>query len=147
MRWLRTSRPCGAGAERVAKSSRSSSRWRASAPRGRAIQQLRLRITHNDTKLDNVLFDAATRRALCLIDLDTVMPGYLAYDFGDLVRSCLCTVAEDARDPSTGVELRFELFEPLARGYLSELSGIDGAGARSLARGPLWIVLELALRF
>jgi len=108
---------------------------------------LRLRITHNDTKLDNILFDAATRRALCLIDLDTVMPGYLAYDFGDLVRSCLCTVDEDARDASQ-VDVRFEWFEPLARGYLSEVSSeLTPLERRSLARGPLWIVLELALRF
>ena len=108
---------------------------------------LRLRITHNDTKLDNILFDAATHRALCLIDLDTVMPGYLAYDFGDLVRSCLCTVEEDARDASQ-VDVRFEWFEPLARGYLSEVSAdVTPLELRSLARGPLWIVLELALRF
>lgn len=109
--------------------------------------ELHVRITHNDTKLDNVLFDANTRRALCLVDLDTVMPGYLAYDFGDLVRSCVCTAAEDARDPSQ-VRVRFEWFEPLARGYLSELSKeLTALELRSLARGPLWIVLELALRF
>jgi hypothetical protein len=108
---------------------------------------LRLRITHNDTKLDNILFDAATRRGLCLVDLDTVMPGYLAYDFGDLVRSCLCTADEDARDASR-VDVRFEWFEPLVRGYLGELSsGVSGLELRSLARGPLWIVIELALRF
>lgn len=108
---------------------------------------LRLRITHNDTKLDNVLFDAATHRALCLIDLDTVMPGYLAYDFGDLVRSCLCTVDEDARDASCA-DVRFDWYEPLVRGYLSELSAeLTSLERRSLARGPLWIVLELALRF
>lgn len=108
---------------------------------------LRLRITHNDTKLDNILFDAATRRALCLIDLDTVMPGYLAYDFGDLVRSCLCTVDEDARD-ANAVDVRFEWYEPLVRGYLSEVAAdLTPLERRSLARGPLWIVLELALRF
>ena len=108
---------------------------------------LRLRITHNDTKLDNILFDASTRRALCLIDLDTVMPGYLAYDFGDLVRSCLCTADEDARDASQ-VDVRLEWFEPLARGYLSEVAAeLSPLERRSLARGPLWIVLELALRF
>ncbi|HET8932716.1 MAG TPA: aminoglycoside phosphotransferase family protein [Polyangiales bacterium] len=109
--------------------------------------ELRVRITHNDTKLDNVLFDATTRRALCLVDLDTVMPGYVAYDFGDLVRSCVCTAAEDARDPSQ-VGVRFEWFDPLARGYLSELTqDLTALELRSLARGTLWIVLELALRF
>ena len=109
--------------------------------------QLRLRITHNDTKLNNILFDVTTRRALCLIDLDTVMPGYLAYDFGDLVRSCLCTVDEDARDPSAA-DVHVDLFEPLVRGYLSGVgSDLTPLERRSLARGPLWIVLELALRF
>jgi len=109
--------------------------------------ELRLRVTHNDTKLSNILFDAGSRRALCLVDLDTVMPGYIAYDFGDLVRSCLCTAPEDARDPAQ-VELDFALFAPLAEGYLGaripELSALE---VQSLARGPLWIVLELALRF
>lgn len=109
--------------------------------------ELRLRVTHNDTKLNNILFDASTRRALCLVDLDTVMPGYIAHDFGDLVRTCLCIAAEDTRDPAK-VGLDFALFEPLARGYLSarvpELTPLE---LRSLARGPLWIVLELALRF
>lgn len=109
--------------------------------------QLRLRITHNDTKLDNILFDAATRRALCLLDLDTVMPGYLAYDFGDLVRTCLCTADEDVRDRGA-VDLRFEWFEPLLRGYMGELStALTPLERLSLARGPVWIVLELAMRF
>jgi len=75
------------------------------------------------------------------------MPGYLAYDFGDLVRTCLCSAAEDARDASK-VEVRIDWFEPLLRGYLDELNRTLTALEReSLARGPLWIVLELALRF
>ena len=109
--------------------------------------ELRVRVTHNDTKLNNILFDAATRRALCLVDLDTVMPGYIAYDFGDLVRTCLCTAPEDARDP-TQVGLDFSLFAPLAQGYLSaRVPGLTPLELKSLARGPLWIVLELSLRF
>jgi Ser/Thr protein kinase RdoA (MazF antagonist) len=108
--------------------------------------QLRLRVTHNDTKLNNVLFDAQTRSALCVIDLDTVMPGYLAFDFGDLVRTCVSSVAEDAEQPGGG--LHFDYFEALARGYLSELShDLTPLEHESLARGPLWIVLELAMRF
>jgi Ser/Thr protein kinase RdoA (MazF antagonist) len=109
--------------------------------------ELRLRVTHNDTKLNNILFDAATRRALCLVDLDTVMPGYIAYDFGDLVRTCLCTAPEDAHDPAQ-VGLDFSLFAPLAEGYLSaRVPDLTPLELRSLGRGPLWIVLELALRF
>ncbi|MEY4580820.1 MAG: hypothetical protein RL701_5523 [Pseudomonadota bacterium] len=109
--------------------------------------QLRLRVTHNDTKLNNVLFDAETRRALCVVDLDTVMPGYLAFDFGDLVRTCVCSVAEDS-EQLADVQLRLDYFEALARGYLSELaSDLTPLEHQSLARGPLWIVLELAMRF
>jgi Ser/Thr protein kinase RdoA (MazF antagonist) len=109
--------------------------------------QLQLRVTHNDTKLNNLLFDASTRRALCAIDLDTVMPGFLAYDFGDLVRTAACTGAEDARDVSQ-LALRLDYVEALAKGYLSELGGVITPGERrSLARGALWIVLELGMRF
>jgi Ser/Thr protein kinase RdoA (MazF antagonist) len=112
-----------------------------------ADPQLRVRVTHNDTKLNNILFDAATRRALCLVDLDTVMPGYLAYDFGDLARSALCTAEEDAQD-SALVAVRSDWIEPLVQGYLSELPEDLTARERlSLARGPLWVVIELALRF
>ena len=106
-----------------------------------------VRVVHNDTKLNNVLFDATTRRALCMVDLDTVMPGYLAFDFGDLVRTCVFTEAEDSR-ALEGVQLRFDVFEALARGFLGELAGrLTPLEYRSLARGTLWIVLELAMRF
>jgi Ser/Thr protein kinase RdoA (MazF antagonist) len=106
-----------------------------------------VRVVHNDTKLNNILFDATTRRALCMIDLDTVMPGYLAFDFGDLVRTCVFSEAEDSRALER-VHLRFEVFEALTRGFLSELAGrLTPLEHRSLARGPLWFVLELALRF
>jgi Ser/Thr protein kinase RdoA (MazF antagonist) len=108
---------------------------------------LPLRVTHNDTKLNNVLFDTVSGRALCLIDLDTVMPGYVAYDFGDLVRSCVVSEAEDSRELGrSGV--RMDVFEAIAQGYLSELGASLSAVERlSLARGALWIVLELAMRF
>ena len=62
--------------------------------------ELPLRVTHNDTKLNNVLLDAKTRRALCVIDLDTVMPGSSLYDFGDSIRFGAATAAEDEKDIS-----------------------------------------------
>lgn len=115
--------------------------------RGSRDAQLPVRITHNDTKLNNILFDAQTRRALCLVDLDTVMPGFLAYDFGDLVRTCLCSADEDERDLAR-VALRADWIEPLTEGYLSAApAGLTDLERASLARGPLWIVLELAMRF
>lgn len=81
-----------------------------------------LRITHNDTKISNLLLDDATREAMCVIDLDTVMPGLSLYDFGDLARSSLSLTAEDEPDISK-VAVRMPIFDALVRGY------IDGAGA------------------
>lgn len=75
------------------------------------------RVAHNDTKLNNVLFDDTSGEALCVIDLDTVMPGLSLYDFGDLVRTCSSGAQEDERDLSK-VELRLPYFEALTFGYL-----------------------------
>ncbi|MGB8259140.1 MAG: aminoglycoside phosphotransferase family protein [Terracidiphilus sp.] len=79
------------------------------------------RITHNDTKINNVLLDDLTGEGICVIDLDTVMPGLAPYDFGDLARTALCQAAEDERDLSK-VEMEFELFEALLRGFLDTTS-------------------------
>jgi hypothetical protein len=112
-----------------------------------AQHALPLRVTHNDAKLDNVLFDAHELRALCVVDLDTVMPGYLAYDFGDLVRTTACVGDEDGRDLSRS-GFRMAYFEALARGYLQEVSGfLEPIERETLADGALWILLELGLRF
>ena len=83
-----------------------------------AAGKLPLRVTHNDTKLNNVMLDAATRKALCVIDLDTVMPGLSLYDYGDSIRFGASTAAEDERDLSR-VNLDLHLFETYTRGYLS----------------------------
>ena len=83
------------------------------------------RITHNDTKLSNVLLDDATGEAICVLDLDTVMPGLSLYDFADLCRSGATTVPEDAPDASA-VDVDVPLFEALATGYLA------GAGSSLL---------------
>ena len=75
------------------------------------------RVTHNDTKLNNVMLDDQTGEGICVIDLDTMMPGSILYDFGDLIRMGTATAAEDEPDlAKVGVDLR--LFEPLTRGYL-----------------------------
>ena len=109
--------------------------------------RLPLRVVHNDTKLNNVLFDAATGRAACVIDLDTVMPGYLAYDFGDLVRSAGNAAPEEGADPALA-ELRMPVFEALASGYLEGTRGmLRDADRESLAfAGPL-LAFEVAVRF
>jgi len=81
--------------------------------------EMRERVTHNDTKINNVMFDERTGRGVCVIDLDTVMPGLPLYDFGDCVRTTATRAAEDERDLSK-VRMEPELFEALVRGYLSE---------------------------
>lgn len=76
------------------------------------------RVTHNDTKINNVLFDDGTDEALCVVDLDTTMPGLVAYDFGDMVRTATNAAAEDEPD-ARRVHSRPEMFEALVRGYLA----------------------------
>ena len=79
-----------------------------------------LRVTHNDTKINNILFDQETGKAVCVIDLDTVMPGSMLYDFGDALRMGGSTGAEDETDLSK-VWFDETAFEAFAKGYLSEL--------------------------
>lgn len=105
------------------------------------------RVTHNDTKINNLLFDEVTGESICVIDLDTVMPGLSAYDFGDLVRTSTAPVAEDEQDLSR-VEMQFPLFEALTRGYLSTAgSFLTPDEKRSLAVAGNLITFEIAIRF
>jgi Ser/Thr protein kinase RdoA (MazF antagonist) len=105
-----------------------------------------LRITHNDTKFNNVLLDEDDR-ALCVIDLDTVMPGFVHYDFGDAIRTAANTGAEDAADTST-VALSLPLYKAWSRGFLSETKHIlTPAEIKWLPFAPLLITYEQALRF
>ena len=82
-----------------------------------AAGKLPRRVTHNDTKFNNVMIDNATGEGICVIDLDTVMPGSALYDFGDAIRSGAMPAAEDERDLSRA-RLDLELYENYARGYL-----------------------------
>lgn len=105
------------------------------------------RIAHNDAKISNVLLDESTDEALCVVDLDTVMPGLALYDFGDMVRSMATTAAEDETDLSK-VEVEMELFEGLARGYLATAGGFLTPGERrNLVAAGKVITLEQAVRF
>lgn len=88
-----------------------------------------VRVTHNDTKINNVLLDRAAGEGLCVIDLDTVMPGLSLYDVGDIIRTASGTASEDEPDLSK-VELRLDRFEAIVRGFL------DGAGT-SLCRAEI----------
>jgi len=109
--------------------------------------QLPERVTHNDTKLNNVMLDNETGNALCVIDLDTVMPGLVLYDFGDMVRTSTCMAAEDERDLS---KVRFEMpfFEALVGGYL-EATGdaLTEPELDLLAFSGKLITFEIGIRF
>ena len=83
-----------------------------------AVGEIPLRVTHNDTKINNVLLDEATGKGICVIDLDTVMPGLSAYDFGDSIRTGANDCAEDEPDQSK-VHFDLHLYEVFAKGYLS----------------------------
>jgi Ser/Thr protein kinase RdoA (MazF antagonist) len=84
---------------------------------------LRLRITHNDTKINNILFDSTTRQASCVIDLDTLMPGYFIYDLGDMVRTFVSPVDEEEKDLSK-IEFRKEIYNAVTEGYLSQMGPV-----------------------
>ncbi|MGJ8671670.1 phosphotransferase enzyme family protein [Rubritalea sp.] len=107
---------------------------------------LPLRVTHNDTKLNNVMMDTETDKAVCVIDLDTVMPGLTAYDFGDLVRTATSPVAEDEKDLRL-VDMRMEMFEAIAKGYINGCSCLTATEIENLVAGCKVITLEVAIRF
>jgi Ser/Thr protein kinase RdoA (MazF antagonist) len=105
------------------------------------------RVTHNDTKFNNVLLDDATGEGICVIDLDTVMPGLALYDFGDMVRTTTSPAQEDERDLSK-VRMQFPMFEALARGYLSSAAEfLTPAEKKLLPCSGKVITFEIGLRF
>lgn len=114
--------------------------------RMRQAGQLPLRVTHNDTKLNNVLLDKATRKALCVLDLDTVMPGLSAYDFGDSIRFGAATAAEDEPDVSK-MGLSLHLFEVYTRGFLEQATSLTDLEIQMLPLGAYVMTLEVATRF
>jgi Ser/Thr protein kinase RdoA (MazF antagonist) len=105
------------------------------------------RITHNDTKFNNVLLDDKTGEAVCVIDLDTVMPGLALYDFGDMVRTTTSPAKEDEQDLSQ-VNMQFPMFEALVRGYLESAGAFLTVAERQfLAFSGKLITFEIGIRF
>ena len=105
------------------------------------------RVTHNDTKFNNVMLDDATGAGVCVIDLDTVMPGLALYDFGDMVRTATSPTKEDERDLAR-VTMQFPMFEALVRGYLAAAAEfITPAEKQHLAFAGKLITFEIGLRF
>jgi hypothetical protein len=104
------------------------------------------RVTHNDTKLNNVLLDETTSEGICVIDLDTTMPGSALYDFGDMVRTAAPTTREDDPD-ETHIGVNLDRFDALVRGYLSTATFLNEAELDNLAFSGKLITLECGIRF
>lgn len=109
--------------------------------------KLPLRVTHNDTKLNNILFDAETGRGLCIIDLDTIMPGLAANDFGDSIRFGAATAEEDERNLDL-MHFDISLYELYVKGYLEATEGVlTPEEIESLPWGARLMTLECGMRF
>ena len=106
-----------------------------------------LRVTHNDTKLNNILMDAETNQARAVIDLDTIMPGSMLFDFGDSIRFGASTAAEDEKDLSK-VHFDIELFKAYAEGYCGAVKeSITDKEAELLPYGSYLMTIECGMRF
>lgn len=111
----------------------------------KSLGELPLRVAHNDTKAGNVLFDCSTQKAMAVIDLDTVMPGTLLSDFGDMVRTFVPSCSEDSVEAPN---LRTEVLDALKRGFLEETDAfLTKTERENLMLGAAWMVGEQALRF
>ncbi len=109
--------------------------------------KLPLRVSHNDTKLNNIMIDDATGQALCIIDLDTIMPGFSIFDYGDSIRFGANTAEEDERDLSK-VSLSLPLFEVYTKGFLEGSEGrLTEAETDMLPYGARMMTLECGMRF
>ncbi len=108
---------------------------------------LPLRVTHNDTKLNNILMDHETGEPVCIIDLDTIMPGSVLFDFGDAIRFGASSALEDETDLSK-VYMREDAFDAFAKGFVSGLEGsLSETEIMELPMGALVITLETGIRF
>lgn len=108
---------------------------------------LPLRVTHNDTKLNNVMFDRTSRKAICVVDLDTVMPGLAVHDFGDAIRFGAATALEDERDLSK-MSCSSQLFRAYTQGFLDGVAGqLSEREIRALVDGAKQMTFECGIRF
>ncbi|NCC45030.1 MAG: aminoglycoside phosphotransferase family protein, partial [Clostridia bacterium] len=112
-----------------------------------ANEEVPLRVTHNDTKLNNVLFDKESKKAICVIDLDTVMPGFAAHDFGDAIRFGASTAVEDEQDLEK-VSCDMTLFEAYFDGFMEGCRGsLTKREVETLPMGAKIMTFECGMRF
>ena len=105
------------------------------------------RIVHNDTKINNILFSKKTEKALCVIDLDTLMQGYYIYDLGDLIRTCVSPVSEEEKD-TTKIIFRKSFYEAVLEGYLSEMNSfLTTREKEAIPFSGMMMTYIMALRF
>ena len=110
-------------------------------------EQLPIQVTHNDTKINNLLFCAKSNQPLAVIDLDTCMPGYLMHDFGDMVRTCCSNLPEDGTDLANMV-VRFDIYHALAQGYIQEFGDkMSALEQQSLVTGAQLLPFMIGVRF
>ena len=115
--------------------------------KGIADGSLNLRVTHNDTKLNNIMIDHETGEGICVIDLDTVMPGSVLADFGDSIRFGASSAAEDETDLDR-VYCRLDMFEAYAKGFIEGLEGsLSESEIRALPMGAIILTYETGIRF
>lgn len=109
--------------------------------------KLKLRVVHNDTKINNILFDTRSNKAVAVIDLDTLMPGYFIYDLGDMVRTFVSPVSEEEIDLSK-VAFRFPFYQKLLEGYLSEMGDcLTDEEKEAIPFAGLMMTYIMAIRF
>jgi len=119
----------------------------ATLERAHAEGRLPLRVTHNDTKLNNILFDAKSGKALCVVDLDTIMPGYSVNDFGDSIRFGATTALEDEADLSK-VNFDISLYELYVKGFIEGAKGgLTEGELELLPIGAIMMTFECGMRF
>ena len=108
---------------------------------------LQIRITHNDTKINNILFSSSTQESYCVIDLDTLMPGYFIYDLGDLVRTVVSPVSEEEKDFGK-ITFRRSIYNALIEGYLSEMDSVLSEKEKeAIPFAGMMMTYIMALRF
>jgi hypothetical protein len=110
-------------------------------------QQLPIQVTHNDTKINNLLFCTKSKKPLSVIDLDTCMPGYLMHDFGDMVRTCCSNLPEDSTDLGN-MKVRFDIYSALSQGYIEAFGDkMSDLEQQSLVIGAQLLPFMIGIRF